>query len=79
MTGMTLIDIIFLVVLVFLVFGVWHVISGEVYRGISQEDEYKRILHENRQLKWENAQLRAELRYPRNPKVSVTYKGRWDK
>lgn len=78
MTGITLADIIFLIVIVFLVLVVWHVVSGEFWRGASQDAEYKRILHENRQLKWENAQLRAELEHPTSPKVKVTYKGRWD-
>lgn len=79
MLGVTFADIIFLIVIVFLVLVVWHVVSGEFWRGAANEEEHKRILHENRQLKWENAQLRAELHYPRNPEVRVTYKGRWDR
>lgn len=78
MTGVTLADIVFLIIIVFLVITVWHVVSGEFWRGAAHDEEYKRILQENRKLKWENAQLRAELDYPKNPKVSVTYKGRWD-
>jgi len=78
MLGVTFADIIFLIIIVFLVLVVWHVVSGEFWRGASQDAEYKKILHENRQLKWENAQLKAELDYPKNPEVSVTYKGRWD-
>lgn len=82
MTGITYTDIIFLIVIVFLVLIVWNVVSGEFYRGISQEDTYKRLARENRQLKWENATLKAELdhmkRKSENPKVSVTCRGRWD-